>query len=275
MAPRSSSTVATLDPSEPVADVASEPFVGRWNRLVSVTNWEKGKIIVQWRATRMDEGADPAEYSDEAWSKLVGSVSAQHVGRLRRVFERFRNTYQSYDGLYWSHFQAALDWDDAEMYLEGAVQNGWSVSRMRDVRWEQEGKLAKDRPKNTDIVTAERDEDRATGEHAPPQKGETVKTQYTEIATPDDEASRAAATTSAAKEERPESGKKNQPAETASPPHKPFEHLGELPEDVTEAFEAFKVCIVRHKSARWKEISREELLGVLDSLKELTLAPAA
>jgi len=41
-----------------------------------------------------------------------------------------------YEGLYWSHLQAALDWDDAEMWLEGAIQNQWSVSQMRGQRWE-------------------------------------------------------------------------------------------------------------------------------------------
>ena len=26
-------------------------FVGQWQRLVSTTNWDKGRIICQWRAT--------------------------------------------------------------------------------------------------------------------------------------------------------------------------------------------------------------------------------
>ena len=30
-------------------DEASQPFVGRWNALVSTTNWEKGRIIGDWR----------------------------------------------------------------------------------------------------------------------------------------------------------------------------------------------------------------------------------
>ena len=74
--------------------------------------------------------------SDEAWSREVGGVSPQHVGRLRRTYERFGAVHKQYPGLYWSHFQAALDWPDAEMYLEGAVQNDWSVSQMRNQRWE-------------------------------------------------------------------------------------------------------------------------------------------
>ncbi len=99
----------------------SERFIGQWNRLISTTNWEKGRIIHEWRSAGVASGAPATEYSDEAWSRLVGGVTGQHVGRLRRVYERFGGVYQDYEGLYWSHFQAALDWDDAEMWLEGGA----------------------------------------------------------------------------------------------------------------------------------------------------------
>ena len=35
----------------------SLPFVGRWNELVSHTNWEKGRIMHQWRETLRASGA--------------------------------------------------------------------------------------------------------------------------------------------------------------------------------------------------------------------------
>ena len=115
-------------------DQASEVFLGQWKRLVSTTNWDKGRIIYEWRQALIETGAAQGEYSDEAWSQRVASVTPQHVGRLRRVFERFAQVRESYDGLYWSHFQAALDWPDAEMWLEGAVQSDWSISEMRAAR---------------------------------------------------------------------------------------------------------------------------------------------
>ena len=123
---------------------ASTEFVGRWNRLVSTTNWQKGEIIRQWRNALEASGAPAEEYTDEAWSRRVGGVSPQHVGRLRRVCERFGEVYEQYPGLYWSHFHAALDWPDAEMYLEGAVQNDWSVPRMREQRQEATGAVEAD-----------------------------------------------------------------------------------------------------------------------------------
>ncbi|HET6881331.1 MAG TPA: hypothetical protein VFI31_14310, partial [Pirellulales bacterium] len=140
-------------------DETSVAFVGRWRGLVSTTNWEKGRIICEWRESLQTSGAAAQEYSDEAWSRRVGQVSAQHAGRLRRVYERFHDVRQSYAGLYWSHFQASLDWSDAEMWLEGAVQSEWTVSEMRGRRWETLGGARNGQPRDEEIVEAEFDED--------------------------------------------------------------------------------------------------------------------
>ena len=118
----------------PLIERASSEYLGRWNRLISTTNWEKGRIVAEWREALINAGAAAAAYSDEAWSRCVGNVTPQHTGRLRRVYQRFASMRDTYAGLYWSHFQAALDWDDAEMWLEGAVQNRWSIAHMQDER---------------------------------------------------------------------------------------------------------------------------------------------
>ena len=50
--PRSKSNAVAVHTSSPSAEkleLASDSFVGRWNTLVSTTNWEKGRIIQQWR----------------------------------------------------------------------------------------------------------------------------------------------------------------------------------------------------------------------------------
>ena len=125
---------AAADDPFDFAGRTSQPFIGRWNHLVSRTNWDKGRIISDWRQSLIDAGAPQTAYSDDVWSRLVGGVTSQHVGRLRRVFLRYGQVSESYQGLYWTHFQAALDWDDAEMWLQGALDNGWSVSRMRRQR---------------------------------------------------------------------------------------------------------------------------------------------
>ena len=141
-----------------VAEERSQLYVGRWHHLVSDTNWEKGRIICQWRGELHDAGAPATEYSDEAWATRIGNVSSQHVGRLRRTFLRFGEVQTSYERLYWSHFQAAVEWTDAEMWLEGAVQNKWSVSDMRKARAETTGQAVET---ELEAPSAEFDEDSA------------------------------------------------------------------------------------------------------------------
>ncbi len=142
----------------PAIETASSEYLGRWNRLVSTTNWEKGRIVAEWREALIEAGAPAAAYTDEAWSRRVGSVTPQHTGRLRRVYQRFAAMREEYPGLYWSHFQAALDWDDAEMWLEGAVQNRWSISQMQGERSRTLGALVEE---GVEATAVEVDEDAA------------------------------------------------------------------------------------------------------------------
>lgn len=266
----------------------SAQFAGRWHRLVSNTNWEKGRIILAWRTALQDEGAPPAQWSDETWSTLVGGITPQHVGRLRRVFERFGSVYTTYPGLYWSHFCAALDWPDAEMWLEGAVQNGWSVSEMRAQRWQAHGGLQHERPREEEVVAVEPLEDAATAaQHA-------------------DETSRAILEARPQSEgpsgpdlsQGPDFGEEpNVPAVSATESlvdgavvggpvvdgpevggpadvsQRPFAHLRELPADLQEALDVMRIAILRHKAAQWREVSVQTVLDVLDALKVLASAP--
>lgn len=255
---------------------ASQPFVGRWIHLVSTTNWEKGRIIAQWRETLSTQELPIIEFSDEAWARLVGGVTGQHAGRLRRVFTRFGESYAQYAGLYWSHFQAALDWTDAEMWLEGAVQNGWSVSAMRRSRWETLGALPEEAPRAEDVVASETDED---FEPARKETPSTITGQYKDIQGdgsqgpnfsdgPDfgDADSRESSNVATSTEMQSSVDKELAPV-------RPFENLPPLPDDVADAFEQFKLVILRHKAEQWSDISRDDLLASLDSLKQLALTP--
>lgn len=55
---------------------------------------------------------------------------------------------------------------------------------------------------------------------------------------------------------------------------RPFEYLPAMPADVNDAFEAMKLCILRHKLAGWCEFAREDLLATLTALGELAVAPS-
>jgi hypothetical protein len=41
-----------------------------------------------------------------------------------------------------------------------------------------------------------------------------------------------------------------------------------------DAFEQFKISILRHKMLSWEEVPRDDVLSVIDTLKELVLAGA-
>lgn len=253
------------------ADAASQQFVDRWQRLVSTTNWEKGRIIHEWRSALKQSGAAVQQYSDETWAARVGGVSSQHVGRLRRVYERFASQREAFPNLFWSHFLAALDWDDAEMWLEGAVQSDWSVAQMREQRWETLGAVEADRPQDGDVVASESNEDMpadwsadespAAGQHA---AAEDANAALDEAAAADEVVAPAGAPFDVADDLGP-----GEPMAV-----RPFADLPELPSDLAEAFEAFKLVILRHKVAGWSEISQAEMLTVVDSLRELVTAPS-
>jgi hypothetical protein len=248
----------------------SEPFIGQWNQLISTTNWDKGEIICQWRDSLKASEVASSDRSDEAWSQLVGGVTPQHVGRLRRTFERFGHVYKEYEGVFWSHFYAALDWDDAEMWLEGAVQNNWSISGMRQQRWETLGKVGEP-PSASEVVASEIVEE--TQSLAISENNRSNDRDYIEGPV----------------HEGPDWGDDEQPSgkgkrETAeldddvvpAQPHaiRPFESFTDLPDDVMEAASAFKVAIIRHKADEWSEMDKDDLIGLLDALKQLAaLAP--
>ncbi|MHB8864794.1 MAG: hypothetical protein ACYC6N_20495 [Pirellulaceae bacterium] len=258
-------------------DTASLPFVGRWNQLISNTNWEKGGIIHQWREALRHSGAPSTEYSDEAWGRRVGGVTGQHVGRLRRVFQRFATLRADFETLHWSHFQAATDWDDAEMWLEGAVQNGWSVSRMRSQRWETLGKLEDDQPQDADIVTSELDEDFEPGEEPGSEQG-TTRPRGDGHAGPRDEGPDFGEDPHAADKrmnaEPHDSAEADEHAQETVEFVRPFAKLTELPSDLSEALEAFKLAILHHKMEDWQQIARDDVLASLDALKQLVMAPS-
>lgn len=251
----------------------TEPFLGRWYRLVSTTNWEKGRIIQQWRDLIINSGATAAAYSDEAWSRMAGGVTSSHAGRLRRVFRKFGESYESYPGLFWSHFLAALDWDDAEMWLEGAVRSGWTVDRMRQTRWEAGGAVAEDQPRPQEVLATEPEED--VPQMSEPAQGGGRKRM-------DGDPDRIA---TGPRAEDPDfgdadtdrslnEGKKTEKREPKVDLARPFAGLPDLPADLGDALEMFKLAIVRHKAGGWTDVGLNVVLQALDGLRVLAQQPA-
>jgi hypothetical protein len=200
------------------------------------------------------------------------------VGRLRRVYQRFGHVSEQYEGIYWSHFQAALEWDDAEMWLEGAVQNQWSVSQMHRTRWETRGDLAEQEPREEEIVAAELDEDFEPLDTAADES--IIAADYAEVQGPP--MTEGSDSTHEEEEPAPDVPAADAAGGTADDDEqqtvkfvRPFENLADLPEDLAEAFESFKLAVLRHKTDGWQQISCDDVLASLDALKALALAPSA
>lgn len=108
--------------------VENQLLLEEWENLVSVSNWKKGRIISDW-------SADEMLHNDEQFACSVGGITASHAKRLRQVWERFGTAHTEWPRCQWSHFLAALDWDDAHKWLTFADSDGLSVQEMRERRW--------------------------------------------------------------------------------------------------------------------------------------------
>lgn len=266
-----------------INEIASE-FVGFWNRLISRTNWEKGKVICSWRGKLIEAGLPRSVYSDEAIAQRIGGISGQHVGRLRRVYEKFGKENASGDNdrcqkLFWSHFQAALDWEDAERWLDRAAAEGFSVAQMRIARWEEYGAPADKKPKDSDIVAAEPDEDvnprnDSSTEHLrmlpialSEEKEKGDGTSASKEISEDEEPQALALLPSKGSDEPWDS-----PAGSTGEILRAMGDFPKLPADLAEPIEALKDAILNRKVSGWSGVSQDDLMIWLGALRGLTLA---
>lgn len=271
MATKQKKSAASRESTPPTGEELVAQLVLQWNRLVSNTNWEKGRIICDWREALLTRGAGVTEYSDENWAQLVGGVTAQHVGRLRRTFQRFGDNRDQYPGLFWSHFLAALDWDDAPMWLEGAIQNDWSVSQMRGKRWEVLG--TPESQQQAELAEAN------AWEESPP-KNQSAVDQVHDFREPVSEESSvkpAARTRHEDTVERYVPGEKPTALEATPAKQQPRRaalnvNVELLPDDLADAFEQFKLAIIAHRREGWRDTTPESVCECLDALKSLVLA---
>lgn len=271
---------------DPDAVLVAEPFVESWNQLITRTNWEKGRIISQWRRTLIESGADSLQYSDQAWVRRVGGVTAPHVGRLRRVHDRFGDDYEGFEGLYWTHFLAALDWDDAPLWLQGAAEEKWSVAAMRDKRWRETGAVESGRPTASEIIDVDLDEDvdldkdvaadgSALGSSTAPAQGDGNRRTYNDDDPPPagqrfddpDFGEEEALVPSGNVSSDASGGSDQEPSGSGSPG--PFVGLPELPDDMADAIESLKLSILRHKTAGYDTVDADTIQRYLMAMTEL------
>lgn len=107
-------------------------LIARAVTALSRCNWEVGECAALW-TKRFARGRTDADFA-----ALVG-LSADQVYQRRRVWETFGDVASNYVNLKWSHFYAALNWDDAAECLQWAEDVQAGVAEMRAWRRAQHG----------------------------------------------------------------------------------------------------------------------------------------
>lgn len=115
-----------------VREESESKLIHRSQVAISRANWEIGECACQW-TKRFARGRTDADFAP-----LV-SLTADQVYQRRRVWETFADVHQNYPNLLWSHFFAALDWDDANECLQWADDVQAGVSEMKAWRRAQRG----------------------------------------------------------------------------------------------------------------------------------------
>jgi hypothetical protein len=169
-----------------------------------------------------------------------------------------------------------MDWEDAEMWLEGASQSNWSISEMRRTRWEALGSDPSTQPKEADLrVEADDDDfvplnevDPVTGEDRDPYGVEQTGPRYDE---PDFGDESEVSSKQSSDQEDDLAPWEDSSSAPATNEESPFAKLPSLPVDFAEALEQFKLAIIRHRAMSWTEVGQDDVVRSLDALKIFTL----
>lgn len=111
---------------------SEEQLISRARDAVSQCNWVVGECACHW-TKRYARGR-----TDSDFGQMVG-LSGDQIYQRRRVWESFGDSHGKYQGLKWSFFYVALNWDDAEDCLQWAQDAEATVSEMRAWRRAQRG----------------------------------------------------------------------------------------------------------------------------------------
>lgn len=111
---------------------SEEQLISKARDAVSQCNWVVGECASKW-TQKYARGRTDADFG-----QMVG-LSGDQIFQRRRVWEAFGTSYGNYDGLKWSFFYVALNWDDADECLRWAQQSEATVSEMRAWRRAQRG----------------------------------------------------------------------------------------------------------------------------------------
>jgi hypothetical protein len=107
-------------------------LVNRAREAISRCHWEIGECADKW-TERYARGRTDADFG-----ALIG-LTGDQVYQRRRVWQQFGELADQFEHLKWSHFYAALNWEDAGDCLKWADDMQATVAQMRAWRRAQRG----------------------------------------------------------------------------------------------------------------------------------------
>ncbi len=134
-------TIRMSQKSSHAVKETEEELIAKAQSAVSQSNWVVGECADKW-TQRYARGRGDGDFA-----VLLG-LTADQVFQRRRVWQTFADVHQNYPALKWSHFYAALTWDDAPECLQWADENQSTVAEMKawrralrgeDLRTESQG----------------------------------------------------------------------------------------------------------------------------------------
>lgn len=109
------------------AEMSESDLIRGARSAISQCNWEVGRFASIW-TERYSAGRGDADFG-----ALVG-YSADQIKHRRWVWNKFRDSRHTFPNLSWSHFRAAITWEDAGEFLEWAHRNGATRDEMVNFR---------------------------------------------------------------------------------------------------------------------------------------------
>lgn len=114
------------------AHETEEQLIQRAQQALSTCNWEIGECATLW-TKKYAKGRTDADFGAQ-----IG-LSGDQVYQRRRVWETFADVQGEYPQLKWSHFYAAINWEDSAECLQWANDLGATVAEMKAWRRSQHG----------------------------------------------------------------------------------------------------------------------------------------
>lgn len=118
--------------TQTVSKESEQQLIERAQDALNQCNWVIGECAAQW-TRRYAKGRTDCDFGAK-----IG-LSGDQVFQRRRVWETFSDVRTEYGNVKWSHFYAALNWDDAAECLQWANEMQATIAEMKAWRRAQRG----------------------------------------------------------------------------------------------------------------------------------------